>query len=423
MDDEFSETKALESVFAKLSSKGRSKSSIAKAVGELNIELVLTAHPTEIARRTLIHKYQEIDSCLDQLELAGRTDHELDVIKTRLRELITQIWHSQDFRQQRPTPIDEAKWGFTVIDNSLWNAVPQFMRRLNTALLASTGVQLPLDARLVSFSSWMGGDRDGNPNVTAAVTHEALLLSRWRAADLYLRDLNHLIEELSMPRCSEELRSLAGEAHEPYRSVLKTLRTKLENTLLYLEQALNGVPLENLDIISDAQQLWEPLWTCYESLISCGMHSIANAALLDTLRRVSAFGVHLVRLDIRQVSTVHAQLFSELTNFYQLGDYAQWSESDRQAFLYKELQSKRPLFSDDWQPSPQSQELLQQKCAHGAHLPVVPLFETLDDLTNAAEIIRTLLTNKWYRNAIDNRLMVMIGYSDSAKDAGVMAAA
>ena len=257
--------------------------------------------------------------------------------------------------------------------------------RINFAALAqsSTGVQLPLDARLVSFSSWMGGDRDGDPNVTAAVTHEALLLSRWRAADLYLRDLNHLIEELSMPRCSEELRSLAGEA----------------------------------------QQLWGPLWTCYESLISCGMHSIANAALLNTLRRVSVFSVHLVRLDIRQVSTVRTQLFSELTNFYQLGDYAQWSESDRQAFLYKELQSKRPLFPDDWQPSPQSQELLQQKCAHGDHLPVVPLFEMLGDLTNAAEIIRTLLTNKWYRNAIDNRLMVMIGYSDSAKDAGVMAAA
>ncbi|MFK8021700.1 MAG: phosphoenolpyruvate carboxylase, partial [Pseudomonadales bacterium] len=458
MDQEFSATVELEGVFAELLDKDITAADVTAAVENLSIDLVLTAHPTEIARRTLIHKYEQIDSCLDQLELQGRTEREKAAIVERLRELVAQIWHSQDFRENRPTPVDEAKSGFVVVENSLWQAVPRFLRRLDTTLFSATGTHLPIAAAPVKFSSWMGGDRDGNPNVTAVVTKEVLLLSRWQAADLYLRDLNQLIDELSMSRCNAELRSSVGDdAREPYREILKPLRQDLKNTLHHLERQLAGNAMEDGKVLLSAKQLWEPLHSCYRSLCECGMGDIAQSALLDTLRRVSCFGVHLVRHDIRQESSVHEKLFSELTRYLGLGDYAQWNEQERLDFLRSELQSNRPLIPANWQPEADSQELLdtcrlvvlQPQEALGAyvismasaasdvlavelllkergstyHLPVVPLFETLDDLKNAADVTQSLLEEAHYRELIGHSMMVMIGYSDSAKDAGVLAAA
>ena len=190
MDPLFSASEMLAGTFRELHENGASQRQIIATVDALRIELVLTAHPTEITRRTLIHKHGEITACLGQLELQGLTERERQQIHARLRELIAQIWHGYDFRQQRPTPVEEAKWGFAVLENSLWQAVPQFLRRLDTTLAAScNGPRLPLAAAPVSFVSWMGGDRDGNPNVTAVVTEEVLLLSRWQAADLYLNCL------------------------------------------------------------------------------------------------------------------------------------------------------------------------------------------------------------------------------------------
>ena len=125
--DEFvSATETLREVFKLVANYDFSEDQILNAVMNLNIELVLTAHPTEITRRSLIHKYDAIDSCLCQLELKGITTRENEEIFRRLKELITQIWFSHDFRSVRPSPVDEAKWGFAVIENSLWRAIPHF---------------------------------------------------------------------------------------------------------------------------------------------------------------------------------------------------------------------------------------------------------------------------------------------------------
>ncbi len=452
----YSASQTLESVFAQLKASEVSQAAINEAIASLHIELVLTAHPTEITRRTLIHKHGEIDACLGQLELQGRTNEEEQALHTRLRELITQIWYGHDFRLERPTPVDEARWGFAVVENSLWQAVPDFIRRLDTTLFEATGSHLPLDATPVTFCSWMGGDRDGNPNVTAVVTEEVLLLSRWQAADLYLQDIIGLIDELSMTAANAELKALANDAHEPYRAVLKSLRQRLRNTLSAIQERLAGRIPDAMDTITTTEQLWQPLQTCYQSLLDCGMHSIADHALLDVLRRVRCFGVHLVQHDIRQDAARHSEVFAELTRYLELGDYDTWNESEKQAFLYAELQNKRPLMPTRWQPGEAVQEVLdtcavvasqspealgcytismakqpsdvlavllllkEAGCAY--NLPVVPLFETLDDLNRGAEVIKGLLDNDFYRTLIENRLMVMIGYSDSAKDAGVLAA-
>ncbi|HFF1655336.1 TPA: phosphoenolpyruvate carboxylase [Providencia rettgeri] len=450
---------ALKKLFSRLKDKSFTDNDIQKAVEQLSIELVLTAHPTEIARRTLIHKLVEVNNCLSQLDHDDIADYERNNIMRRLRQLVAQSWHTDEIRKIRPTPIDEAKWGFAVVENSLWEGVPAFLREFNEQLEESIGAVLPVEANPIRFTSWMGGDRDGNPNVTADVTRHVLLLSRWKAADLFLKDIQVLVSELSMTEATPELRALAGgdDVDEPYRQIAKNLRSQLFSTLEYLERRVKGEQvLPPADLLTDNAQLWDPLYACYQSLIACNMKIIANGQLLDTLRRIRSFGLQLVRIDVRQESTRHTDAIAELTQYLGLGDYAQWSEEEKQQFLLTELQSRRPLIPQDWQPSAETQEvfetcrviakakndsiaayvismakvpsdvlavkLLLKEAGTSIRLPVAPLFETLEDLNNAQSVMTKLLSIDWYRELIDDRQMVMIGYSDSAKDAGVMAA-
>ncbi|HEM6843022.1 TPA: phosphoenolpyruvate carboxylase [Providencia stuartii] len=450
---------ALKKLFSRLKEKNFTDSDLRQAVNQLSIELVLTAHPTEIARRTLIHKLVEVNTCLSQLDHDDLADYERNNIMRRLRQLVAQSWHTDEIRKIRPTPIDEAKWGFAVVENSLWEAVPAFLREFNEQLEDSIGAELPVEANPIRFTSWMGGDRDGNPNVTAEVTRHVLLLSRWKAADLFLKDIQVLVSELSMTEATPELRALAGgdEVDEPYRQIAKNLRSQLFSTLEYLERKVKGEQaLPPADLLTDNAQLWDPLYACYQSLMACGMSIIANGQLLDTLRRIRSFGLQLVRIDVRQESTRHTEALAELTQYLGLGDYAAWSEEEKQAFLLSELQSSRPLIPRHWQPSPETAEvfetcrviaeskndsiaayvismakvpsdvlavkLLLKEAGASVRLPVAPLFETLEDLNNAESVMQKLLSIEWYRELIDDRQMVMIGYSDSAKDAGVMAA-
>jgi phosphoenolpyruvate carboxylase len=456
MDNELSALLTLEKAVEEVSNNN-DRANIVKAIDELSIELVLTAHPTEITRRSHIHKYAQIDQCLSDLELDGRTERETLEIHNRLRNLITQLWYSHDFRSERPTPVDEAIWGFAVIENSLWNAVPEFIRRLDKVKRDATGEGIDLRARPVKFTSWMGGDRDGNPNVTAKITERVLLLSRWKAIDLYHRAVNALVEEMSMTVANDELKNMAGSAREPYRAVLRNLRSRLADTLKFLKACLDGEKVSRPEsCICHEQELWIPIHACYQSLIECGMHSIAEQQLLGLLRQIRCFGVTLVQHDLRQESGRHEEVFQALTQALNLGDYATWEEDQKQTFLLAELSSERPLFPRNWQPSADIQEvidtcrvaakqdpdvlasyiismarhpsdilevqLLLKECGCNYQLPVAPLFETLDDLRRAPSVIERLLSVPGYKELIENRLLIMIGYSDSAKDAGVLAA-
>ncbi|WP_028867772.1 phosphoenolpyruvate carboxylase [Psychromonas arctica] len=447
----------LQQLISKLKSSDISEEEMQKTVAELKMDMVLTAHPTEITRRTLIHKHSAINQCLSLLELTDISDKERDQLLVRLEQLITQAWHTNDIRKNRPTPVDEAKWGFAVIENSLWEAVPQYVRELDKTLQDGLGISLPLDASPIKFTSWMGGDRDGNPFVTAEVTKEVLITSRWVAVSLYLEDIQELTKELSMDNCDPALRAIVGEGvDEPYRAILRKLRTELKETLTALSATLQGHESNAKDIIITTKQLKQPLELCYNSLINMGMASIANGLLLDILRRVNCFGVNLVKLDIRQDGERHGDTLSELTRYLGIGDYNAWNEEDKQAFLLQELNSKRPLIPSAWKPSADVQEvldtcrvvaatdpealgiyiismarqasdvlavqLLLKEVGCPFRIPVAPLFETLDDLNNAADVMKRLYAVDWYRGYINGEQHVMIGYSDSAKDAGVMAA-
>ncbi|WP_046079690.1 phosphoenolpyruvate carboxylase [Halomonas sp. HG01] len=438
-------------------SEGHTPRKLVEALANMRVELVLTAHPTEVIRRTLIQKYDAIDDCLTIIESSADYPERAARAHGRLEELISQAWHTDEIRHERPTPVDEARWGFAVIENSLWQAVPDFHRDLDNLLLDTAGERLPLDAAPIRFASWMGGDRDGNPNVTAKVTREVLLLGRWMAADLYSRDLEQLKAELSMWKANSALKAEVGDVAEPYRELIKRLLSKVEATRDWAQAQLDGVNYDGGPIIETRDQLYAPLLACYRSLCDVGLDTIANGVLLDTLRRVSVFGVTLTKLDLRQESTRHEQVMEELTDSLGLGHYRDWSEEQRQEFLLDELSSRRPLIPRRWECSAETREvidtfrvigsehvealgtyiismagqpsdvlavaLLMKEVGGEATLPIAPLFETLDDLNRAGDVIDRLLALPGYRRLIGDRQEVMIGYSDSAKDAGQLAAA
>jgi len=444
-------------LLTRLSKQNFTPEQMIESLKSQSIELVLTAHPTEVVRRSLIRKYDNISNELEALDKDNILPLEETKHIRRLKEIITQAWHTDEIREDRPTPVDEAKWGFAVIEQSLWQAVPRFFRQLDEQFTQfSKEDRLPLDLAPIRFATWMGGDRDGNPNVTHKVTKEVTLLARWMAADLYIKDLNVLRSEFSMTQCNAALRARVGDSSQPYREVLRYLENKMLATKNWAKASLDGKPISDEAIFLDIQELTDDLILCYQSLLDCGMKVIANGSLLDLIRCAATFGSTLVRLDVRQDASRHIDALSAITRFYGLGDYAEWDEASRQAFLLTELNSKRPLLPMEWTPTEEVKEVLDtftmisngQQNSFGSYvismasapsdvlavalmlkesgvsfpMRIVPLFETLADLDNAEPIIEQLFSLPWYKAYINGRQEVMIGYSDSAKDAGQIAA-
>ncbi len=426
-----------------------------EAVARLDIELVFTAHPTQVARRTILRKHERIAELLDRRDRTDLDPWDRDLLVANLKREITTSWCTDEIRRHRPTPVDEARGGLAVIEATVWDAVPTYLRVLDGQLRQRTGRGLPLTATPIRFGSWMGGDRDGNPRVTAAVTREVLLRSRWMANDLYLREVRALVDELSLGEATPELRAMAGEAAEPYRAVLKALRRELLLQNRAIEAQLDGAPATAS--ILEIDQILAPLQACYDSLHAVGAGVVADGRLLDLLRRCHVFGLQLVRLDLRQEADRHTEALDAITTTLGLGSYAAWSEEERQAFLVRELENPRPLLPRGAVFSASVDEvldtlraiaeepagsmgayvismastpsdvlavwLLQKELGVRHPLRVVPLFETQADLDGAGDALRTLLALPLYRERVGGRQEVMIGYSDSAKDAGRLAAA
>ena len=185
--DEFENNKAkanknifIEEIFEDLFKDRKiSSNKIYKTAKNLNIGIVLTAHPTEVKRRTLIQKYHNITELLEQRELMKSFPSKQKIIDRKLYDEITIIWNTDDLKRTKPSPFDEARWGLAIIEDSLWETIPKVYRRLNSIFVKNMGKGLPKNFNPIEFGSWMGGDRAGNPNVTADVTKEVILLSRW----------------------------------------------------------------------------------------------------------------------------------------------------------------------------------------------------------------------------------------------------
>ncbi|XP_026453585.1 phosphoenolpyruvate carboxylase 2-like [Papaver somniferum] len=459
---------------------GKSPEEVFDALKNQTVDLVFTAHPTQSVRRSLLQKHARIRDCLAQLyakDITPDDKHELD---EALQREIQAAFRTDEIRRTPPTPQDEMRAGMSYFYETIWKGVPKFLRRLDTAL-KNLGIndRVPYNAPLIQFSSWMGGDRDGNPRVTPEVTRDVCLLARMMASNLYYSQIEDLMFELSMWRCSDELRVRADELHrsskkeskhylefwkkvppsEPYRVILSDVRDKLyqtrERSRHLLSNEISDVPEE--ETYTNLEQFLEPLELCYRSLCSCGDRAIADGSLLDFLRQVFTFGLSLVRLDIRQESDRHTAVMDAITNHLGIGSYKEWSEERRQEWLLSELGGKRPLFGPDLPKTEEiadvldtfhvlseipsdsfgayiismatspsdvlAVEILQRECHVKNPLGVVPLFEKLADLEAAPAAMARLFSVEWYRNRIEGKQEVMIGYSDSGKDAGRFSAA
>ena len=448
----------IEEIFEDLfNKKNISKNTIYNLTKSLDIGIVLTAHPTEVKRRTSIQKYHKIIEILEQRELFKNFPSKLKVLDKELFDELTIIWNTDDLKRIKPSPFDEARWGLAVIEDSLWDTVPKVYRKLNSIFVKNMGKNLPKNFNPIVFGSWMGGDRDGNPNVTADVTRKVILLSRWEAAKLYEKALTKIIRSYSMKKCSKKILKKVGKSFEPYRVFLRPLRDKIRTTHRFIEQHLvNKKPLDYKKLISSREEILKPLRVVRESLEQNQNENIASGELLDLMRRAKCFGINLARLDIRQESSRHSQLLFEFVKKKYNKNYLKFSENEKIKFLKKliisrkyqinNLQFKNKENKEVWstfkiladEPSESlgayiismtnsasdllSVFFLQKEAKIKNKLRVVPLFETLDDLINSKSIMQTLFSEKWYRKLINNKQEVMIGYSDSNKDAGKICA-
>jgi phosphoenolpyruvate carboxylase len=462
---------SIEETLPRLLASGIRADALHDAVSNLRIELVMTAHPTEIMRRSLQHKYRRIADALAALDHSDVTCLERETLIETMRREITAAWETEEVRRERPSPLDEVRSALAVFQETLWDALPQYCRSLDRTLRQSTGRGLPLESAPIRFGSWIGGDRDGNPFVTPEVTRSACLMARWTGLSLYAKEIEELRFELSMSDATAELLSQVDRAHEPYRALLRSVQQRIDSERHRIETLLRAAPEGTAgngltgytwepETFAAAHEFYEPLLLCHRSLYATGNGIIADGRLTDVLRRLSAFGLTLVRLDVRQEAERHTEAIDAMTRSLGLGEYGCWSESRRVDFLVNVLVHNQKLKAPRLAASPRvaevldtfrmmaaihpeslgayiitmagrpsdvlAVELLQREAGVTPVRRVVPLFETARDLRNAAGMIDALLSIPWYRDRVmqnEGRLEVMVGYSDSAKDVGRLAAA
>eukprot|EP00899_Mesostigma_viride_P018672 jgi/Mesvir1/26806/Mv20570-RA.2 len=473
--------------FSALMDDGVKPEEIYNTLCRQTVELVLTAHPTQAVRRSILQKFTRIRTCLDRIH----TSKDPNVVEEARQQLFRNVmaaWRTDEIRRVSPSPEDEMRAGLSYFFETIWSGVPNFLRKVDLALSHIGQPKLPVANTLIKFGSWMGGDRDGNPNVTAAVTRRCILQARLGAINMYFREVELLMFELSMWRCSEALQKRVNElvareqqkpamqptgssqhkhyhefwrtvpANEPYRAILGDLRDRLANTRESIHYALNGnpCPIPDSELLHTADDIFEPLQACYDSLVATNDADIAEGKLLDVMRQVNCFGMSIMRLDIRQEAGRHADAMDCITQYLGLGSYNTWSEEQRSRWLVEELNNRRPLFDSSMPTTHEVQEVLDtmytiaempadslgayiismasvpsdvlsvvllQKACHVKHaMRVVPLFETLDALSNSPKTMTMLFNVEWYKRHINGQQEVMIGYSDSGKDAGRLAA-
>ena len=470
----------LEESIARLHQEGLSAAEMQRILDELFIVPVLTAHPTETKRQTILTKLRTISDTLEALTTPGLLPTEEREHLERLREDIVLLWQSDETRDRPPTVLDEVRTGLYFFEVTLFDLIPKIYEELERGLAqVFPGVTFRIPPFL-RYGSWIGGDRDGNPFVTLAVTEEALRAMKEMVLKQYnvaVDDLYHqLIPAITRIGISDELReSLAADFKlvpenevdvlerfrmEPYRQKLimmfRRLRaTRAENERPWDDRARNPRAYHNVD------EFMADLRVIERSLLANKGERLARGRLAALIRQVEVFGFHLASLDMRQHSALHRAAVAEVLAAYGIfADYPALSEPDKISFLTREIGNLRP-FTAQLQFSSATNEivglfrlirrakqeidddavqtyvismtnmvsnvlevLLMAKDAGllGA-IDIVPLFETVEDLDHAPRIMATLFANEAYRRHLDargRRQQIMIGYSDSNKDGGYL---
>jgi len=442
---------------------------------------VLTAHPTEVRRKSTMDREMQIAALLDQRERMKLTADEWADNEERLRRSVETLWKTNLLRRTKLTVLDEVTNGLSFYDYSFLREVPRLHSALEDRINAEAKVDgSGAEGELASFlrmGSWIGGDRDGNPFVTAEVLHGTLKLHSTRALRFYLDELHELGSELSLAShlagITAEVKALADSSpdtsphrrHEPYRLAVSGIYARLAATAVKLGIEAVRAPVGEAAPYAGAQEFLADLDAVHHSL--CANHSgvIARGRLRQLRRAVDCFGFYLASLDMRQNSAVHERTIAELMDAARPGtSYMALGEDARIALLIGELRSTRPLTSMFVKYSEETVgELAVFREAASAHatfgvqaipqciismtkgvsdllevavllkeaglidpagrsaINIVPLFETIEDLQASAKIMDRLLAIPEYRKLVDSRgavQEVMLGYSDSNKDGG-----
>ena len=430
-------------------------------IAQLDIQPTLTAHPTEARRRSVLHKQRHIADALALLSRADLSQQEIDDAIDGLREQITLLLATDDVRRERPDVRDEVVHGLYFMRGAIWEVTPAVHHDLQQALQEVYGqsADIPIFLR---WRSWIGGDRDGNPGVTAEITQWTLDLLRRVASELHLAELRELREELSisdhlvepdpeLKRVVEQLGDDWVNPHEPYRRLLTWIIRQLEEATPYRADEL----VAHLELMRGA-------------LLRSGFPEIARSGrIAGAIIRARTFGLHLAALDIRQHSKVHEAVVAELLGAAGVcANYSELAEPEREQLLSALLRQPQPLLPDDASLSDVARELLatfrlmrtaraRDSASIGSYiismthsvsdmlepmllaaetgllrgapggitsdLDFVPLFETIEDLHAAGERMRALFGHPVYRMQLAARgafQEIMLGYSDSNKDGG-----
>jgi phosphoenolpyruvate carboxylase len=458
-------------------STGITSAKLRKFLASALVSPVLTAHPTEVRRKSTIDREMEIAAVLDRREREQLTPEELAATDEQLRRAVLTLWKTNLLRRTRLTVLDEVGNGLSFYDYTFLNEVPRLHCRLEDRLNERDEAGQGELASFLKMGSWIGGDRDGNPFVTADVMRGTLKMQASRVIRYYLEELHVLGSELSLAAhlsdVSKELRALAESSPdtsphrsgEPYRLAVSGIFARLTAAAARLEVETTRAAVGEAEPYANAAEFRADLDVLYRSLMMNGSRVIARGRLRHLRRAVDCFGFHLASLDIRQNSAVHERTIAELIDTAMPGkSYLAMGEEARIALLAGELRNARPLTSAFVKYSEETAgELVVFRAAAEAHakygaeaipqciismckgisdilevavllkevglvdpsgrsaINIVPLFETIEDLQGSSRIMDRILSMHDYRKLVDSRgsvQEVMLGYSDSNKDGG-----
>lgn len=462
-------------------------------IDQLKFTPVFTAHPTEARRRTTMNILQSLFTHSDALNNLTENSFAYEQAKEQTAQTIDLLWSSDEVRTRKPLVYDEINNGLHYFNASLFNAIPKVYRNIKKAIvdIYPELTDYPLPA-FMSFGSWIGGDRDGNPFVTFETTELAVLMH----ADTVLRHYQVLLKKLRRqlihsdttvtvsPDVYAKITSygeldqrvfdynLDDYGNEPYRRLLSVILTKVKATNRRIQSKGTDIEAEK-DAYRNPEELLEDLRIIRHSV---NTHDTAHAdgLLLDMIRLVKTCGFHLAALDIRQESSYHSEVIADIfASASNLPDYQTLSETERQEWLTRLLEKPgTPLiYTDNLTDKTREQLSLMNSVAMlrklvgadtfgsyvismtnnasqllevlllmrfaglcrlddegqlSADLPVAPLFETIEDLKNIDKILPAVLDNPLYRGLLkhsDNTQEIMLGYSDSSKDGGIITSA
>jgi phosphoenolpyruvate carboxylase len=488
--------------FAKLKAEGFPESVIADTLNRVRVEPVLTAHPTEAKRLAVLDQHRALYALLAGQDRGTLPDFEFESLRAKTKAALERLWRTGEILLEKPTLTDERRNVLHYLRDVFPAVLAELDDRLDHAWAAAgfSKSRLRDEEKMpkIRFGTWVGGDRDGHPGVTADVTAESLERFRANALVVLRRHLSALAEKLSISAWMQSLPpslvatrdKLQTALGERARAVLSTNTS--EPWRQYVELLIERLPIEltphqvsqlraSPGCYEYAAELSADLTALHDALLEVGARRLAETDVRPVLRAVQVFGFHLAQLDIRQNSVFHAKALSQLMNAAGLdgSQWEEWSENERLRFLEKELRSPRPFLHVSASAGPEADTVLgcfRVLAAHIARygadgvgalivsmtrrlsdllivyvlareagltrslpeglvcvLPVVPLFETLDDLDAAPSILGAFLDEpmtrrslnflawNWGREKLPLTQQVMVGYSDSNKDSGIFA--